>query len=69
MKKEKKNCGLKKVLRFVGGAALTVAGVIFIPPLMEKYSNKIYKSSLKRDEIDFDNMGPEIVPHDKTKGE
>ena len=54
---------------FVGGAALTVAGFIIIPPLKEKYSNKMYKSSLKKEKIDFDSMGPEIVPHDKKAGE
>jgi hypothetical protein len=54
---------------FVSGAALTVAGFIVIPELLEKYSNKMYKSSLKKDEIDFDSMGPEIVPHDKKEGE
>lgn len=69
MKKERKSCGLSKFLMFVGGATLMVAGFIVIPPLMEKYSNRMYKSSLKKEEIDFDNMGPEIVPHEKTKGE
>lgn len=69
MKKGKKNSGLRKLLMVIGGATLTVAGFIVIPLLLEKYSNKIYKSSLKREQIDFDNMGPEIVLHDKMEGE
>lgn len=69
MKKEKKRCSVGNFLMFVGGAALTVAGFIVIPQLLEKYSNKMYKSSLKKDKIDFDSMGPEIVPYDKNEGE
>ena len=41
---------------------LTVIGFAVIPPLLDKYSNKAYKSFLKKEEIDFDNMGPKIVP-------
>jgi len=69
MKKEKKRCSVSKFLMFVSGAALTVAGFVVIPQLLEKCSNKMYKSSLKKDEIDFNSMGPEIVPHDKKEGE
>lgn len=54
---------------FIYGAALTAAGFIVIPLLMKKYRSKMYKSSLKKEEIDFDSMGPKIVPHDKTEGE
>lgn len=50
-------------------AAVTVIGFLVIPPLMKKYSNKLYKSSLKKDEIDFDKMGPEIVKKDEAKEE
>lgn len=69
MKKEKKRCSVSNFLIFAGGAALTVAGFIIIPQLLEKYSNKMYKSSLKKEKIDFDSMGPEIVMHDKIEGE
>ena len=37
---------------FIGGTALTVAGLIIIPQLLEKYSNKMYKSLLKKEKID-----------------
>lgn len=55
----------KKMLIIVGGIILTVVGFMIIPPLMEKYSNKLYKSRINSDDIDFDSMGPEIVR--KTK--
>ena len=35
----------------------------------QKYGNKDYKVSLKREVIDFDNMGPEIVPNEATEEE
>ena len=58
-KKERKN---KSIFWYVfGSIILTVAGFMLIPPLIEKYGNKLYKSSLKNEEIDFDNLGPEIV--------
>lgn len=51
-----------------GAVAVTIIGVIVIPPLIKKYGNKIYKSSLKNDDpIDFDSMGPEIVKKDNVK--
>ena len=56
---------VKKILMFLGAAALTVVGFIVIPPLINKCANKVYKASLKNEEIDFDNMGPEIIPKDK----
>lgn len=55
----------KKALIIIGGIILTVVGFIVIPPLMKKYSNKLYKSRIKSEDIDFDSMGPEIVK--KTK--
>lgn len=56
----KKKMG-RKILLFAGGVALTVVGFIVISPFLKKYGNKLYKKSLKNDNIDFDNMGPEIV--------
>ena len=68
MKDKKNRCS--KVAWLVVGSVLTVAGFIFIPPLIQKYGNKVYKKSLKNDEIDFDGMGPEIVPFsEEVKGE
>lgn len=59
----------KTIYWIIGIAAVTVIGFLVIPPLMKKYSNKIYKSSLKKDEIDFDNMRPEIVKKEKSEEE
>ena len=68
MKDKKKRDRYSKVAWFVAGSAFTVAGFIFIPPLIQKYGNKAYKKSLKNDEIDFNEMGPEIVPfNEETK--
>lgn len=51
----------KTVYWIIGIAAVTVVGILVIPPLMKKYGNKLYKYSLKKDTIDYENMGPEIV--------
>lgn len=64
-RKEKNTGG--RILLVAAGAALTIAGFVFIPPLIEKYGNKAYKASLKREAIDFDNMGPEIVQKETTE--
>lgn len=69
MRNQKKNGRFVKVGLVVAGAALTVAGFVVIPPLVKKYSNKVYKKSLNIEDIDFDNMGPEIVPNKDTEGE
>lgn len=71
MKKQeqKKKCIGGKILIAAAGTALTAAGFMFIPPLIQKYGNKAYKASLKNEEIDFDNMGPEIVPHEEENKE
>ena len=67
-KHKKKNIG-RTILLVAAGATLTVAGFIFIPPLIQKYGNKAYKVSLKKEVIDFDNMGPEIIPNETTEEE
>ena len=66
--RKKRNIG-GTILFIAAGAALTVVGFVFIPPLIKKYGNKAYKASLKREVIDFDNMGPEIVPHETKEEE
>ena len=43
---------------------LATIGIAVIPYFIDKYGNKIYKFSLKRDTIDFDDLGPEIVKKD-----
>lgn len=69
-KNQKKGSRCGKVAWFVAGSALTVVGFVVIPPLIKKYGNKAYKKSLDAEDIDFDNMGPKIVPfEDETKEE
>lgn len=57
----------KTIYRIIGIATVTVIGFLVIPPLMKKYGNKLYKSSLKKDKVDFENMGPEIVKMEESK--
>ncbi len=64
MKKEKKKSKLGII---IGGVVLTAGGLIIIPPLIEKCSNKMYKTSIKNNPIDFDNLGPEIVPAEEKE--
>lgn len=48
-------------LWIVGSIILTAISFVVIPKLIKKYGDKVYKSSLQNEEIDFDEMGPEIV--------
>ena len=58
----------KIIYWFIGLATVTTIGFLVIPSLMKKYSNKLYKFSLKKDKIDFENMGPEVLKKEKIKG-
>lgn len=60
MKEKKKS----KIWWGIGSFVLVAIGFTVIPFFIDKYGNKIYKSSLKRDVIDFDDLGPEIVKKD-----
>lgn len=53
---------------FVG---MSVIGVTVVPKLTRKAAKKKTKKKLaaKTSKIDFDNMGPEIVRKDHTKGD
>lgn len=52
------NC---KICWIICGVVVVAIGFAVIPRLMRKYSNKLYKKSASKEEIDFDNLGPEIV--------
>lgn len=69
MKEKKKKDRCSKVVWFGVGSVLTVAGFIVIPSLIKKYGDKLYKKSLSMEDIDFDEMGPEIVPFDNDTRE
>lgn len=60
----KKKSSAEKILIFLAATALMVVGFITIPPFIGKKANKKYKASLKKEEIDFDDMGPEIISKD-----
>ena len=48
-------------LWIVGSIILTAISFVVIPKLIKKYGDKVYKSSLQNEEIDVDEMGPEMV--------
>ena len=64
MKKLKAN--IQRVFVAVG---LTVAGLIVVPPLVRKLSNRAYKSGSKTTEQDFIDNAPEIVRKNKEENE
>ena len=49
----------KKIVCIVVFVAVLIVGIFVIPKLLKKYTGKLYKKS--HGEIDFENMGPEIV--------
>lgn len=70
MKYTKKKDKFGNIIWIVVGSVSTIVGIFIIPFLIKKYGNKAYKKSLKTEEIDFDEMGPEIVPfNEETKEE
>lgn len=48
----------------LGAITLTIVGFAVIPPLIKQYSSKLYRETNKREKIDFDDLGPEIVKKD-----
>ncbi len=58
-------CSSNKVLRVIFWILVVIVGIIVISPLIDKLSSKLYKSSLENEEIDFEDMGPEIVVIDE----
>lgn len=69
MKEKKKNSAYVRMIWLFVGMVLTVVGFMCIPQLIKKYGNKLYKKSLKTDDIDFENMGPEIVINENVTEE
>lgn len=53
---------MKKFLcSMIGIVSVVGISVYLISPLLKKVNNKMYKERLKKEKIDFDNLGPEIV--------
>lgn len=67
MKKQNTNDHCFEIGLLVAGAALTVASIVVIPPLIKKYGDKRYKKSLSKEDIDYDNLGPEIIPNEASE--
>jgi len=61
---EKNQEKVSALIPIIMGIVLIIAGFLIIPKLLEKVNNRVYKSSLSKEDIDFDNMGPEIVLKD-----
>ena len=59
----------KKKWLLPGFIIFSAMGFIVMPPLLKKYNNKIYKAISKKEEIDFDNLGPDIVKKDDVQKE
>ena len=59
----------KTVHWIIGIAAVTIVGFLVMPQIMKKCGSKLYKYSLKKDKIDYENMGPEIVKKGKAEEE
>lgn len=53
----------------LGFVTLLVIGVLVVPVVMRRLSNKLYKASNDENEIDFENLGPEIVKKENKSGE
>lgn len=50
----------KKIKNIIVSGAVTLCGMLLIPPLIKKFGNKMYKKSLSKETINFDDIGPEI---------
>lgn len=57
MAKKKKS----KLPLIVGGIALTAVAFVVVPPIINEVSRKVYRKTSDTSDIDFDEMGPEVV--------
>lgn len=69
MKEAKKKDRRGKIMWTVVGSVFTMAGFIILPTLIKKYGSRVYKKSLNTNDIDFDEMGPEIVAFEEESKE
>ena len=67
MDKDEENKKSGKIKQLLLQGALMIGGFIIIPQIIKYFGNKEYKKSLNTAEIDFDNLGPEIIPFSKEK--
>lgn len=55
-----------KLPLIVAGVVLTVVAFVVIPPIINKASRKVYRLQNDTSDIDFENMGPEVVRKEQT---
>lgn len=61
-KRENSTMKSKKTIYWAAGfAVMTAVGFVVIPPLMKKYSGKLYKVSAEVRENEIEDLSPEIV--------
>jgi hypothetical protein len=54
-----------QLIWIAGSVALLAVGVFVVPKILKKATAKVYKNS--QPELDFDNMGPEIVKKENSE--
>ncbi len=57
------------ILKVLGTISMLVASILFLLPLIQKLSDKLYKAHEQKEEIDFDDLGPEVVKKSDLKEE
>ena len=56
----------KKIILFCSGIGITLISILSFNLLYDKHSRKRFRKKIKSNNIDFENMGPEIVRKNKT---
>lgn len=69
MTRQKKYSKGSKKLLIVGGVLITAAGFMVMPLILKKYGSVLYKKLTQNEEVDFENMGPEITQKENTEEE
>lgn len=63
----KKHKKVSKTILIAGGVLLTALGFMIIPSLLKKCSNSLYKKTIKNEDIDFEDMEPEIIKKENAE--
>lgn len=51
----------EKLPLIIAGVVLTAVAFVVIPPIINKVSRKVYRAQNDTSDIDFENLGPEVV--------
>lgn len=52
---------IRILLKIIGIIAMVAASILLVTPLIQKLSDKLYKVHEQKEEINFDDLGPEVV--------